>query len=117
METNKRKAAVEEGDEHNLAGEGGLASSVREPAAKRQKQTNNEDFQGQPAQEATKLTSESDRPHNTRSAPPAGPGLGQAVVATGRTPRKWTDEYFRNLYIKDPSFKYLGQKDPDFAPL
>ncbi|EGO58579.1 hypothetical protein NEUTE1DRAFT_144835 [Neurospora tetrasperma FGSC 2508] len=116
METNKRKAAVEEGDEHNLAGEGELNSPFREPEAKRQKQTNNEDLQGQPAQEATKPTSESDRPHNIRSVPPSGSGPGQAIVATGRTPRKWTDEYFRNLYTKDPSFKYLGQKDPDFAP-
>lgn len=117
METNKRKAAVEEGDEHSLAEERGLASPVREPEAKRQKQTNNEDPQGQPAHEATKPASESDRPHNTRSAPPSEPGPGQAVVATGGKPRKWTDEYFRKLYTKDPSFKYLGQKDPDFAPL
>ncbi|KHE84194.1 hypothetical protein GE21DRAFT_5238 [Neurospora crassa] len=117
METDKRKAVVKAGDEHNLAGEGELNSPVREPEAKRQKQTNSNDPQGQPAQEATKPIPESDRPHNIRSVPPSGSGtgLGQAVVATGRAPRKWTDEYFRNLYTKDPSFKYLGQQDLDFA--
>lgn len=114
METNKRKAADEEPDAVRPAEERQLTSPVREPEAKRRKQTNNDD--PQPAQEATtKPTPKSERPHNVRSAPSSGPG--QTGVTTGTAPRKWTEEYFRNLYIKDPSFKYLGLKDPDFAPL
>ncbi|WPJ62631.1 hypothetical protein SMAC4_09439 [Sordaria macrospora] len=107
METNKRKAADEEPDAVRPAEERQLTSPVREPEAKRQKQTNNDD--PQPAQEATTKPTP-----NVRSAPSSGPG--QTGVTTGTAPRKWTEEYFRNLYIKDPSFKYLGLKDPDFAP-
>ncbi|KAK3947897.1 DUF890 domain-protein [Pseudoneurospora amorphoporcata] len=112
---NKRKAPGDESDDAGRSAKEGaaLTSPVREPEAKRQKQADSPTAPAAPAQEATtKPGPESDRrrPHNDRAAVPiSGPGQG------GGAPRKWTDEYFRNLYTKDPSFKYLGQKDPEFA--
>ncbi|KAK1779767.1 DUF890 domain-containing protein-containing protein [Copromyces sp. CBS 386.78] len=123
---NKRKAPGDESDEEGAA----LTSPVRrEPEAKRQKQADSPSPAiapadpkpaAPPAQEATttKPGPESDRrPHNDRAAVPiSGPGQVGGGTGTGIKLRKWTDEYFRNLYTKDPSFKYLGQKDPEFAP-
>lgn len=117
MGINKRKAPEDESDAGRSAAEEALNSPVREPEAKRQKHSDSPAIAPADQQQpnATKPTPESDRPHNDRAAPISGPG--QAGAVTRNAPRKWTDGYFRELYTKDPSFKYLGQKDPDFAPL
>ncbi|KAK3338765.1 hypothetical protein B0H65DRAFT_474629 [Neurospora tetraspora] len=116
MGINKRKAPEDESDAGRSAAEEALNSPVREPEAKRQKHSDSPAIAPADQQQpnATKPTPESDRPHNDRAAPISGPG--QAGAVTRNAPRKWTDGYFRELYTKDPSFKYLGQKDPDFAP-
>ncbi|KAJ4359145.1 hypothetical protein N0V85_009474, partial [Neurospora sp. IMI 360204] len=108
MESNKRKAPENESD---TGTERALNSPVREPEPKRQKQA---DVPAVAPAHQQQPPTESDRPHNDRAAPISGPGHAGATSGSA-PPRKWTDEYFRNLYTKDPSFKYLGQKDPDFA--
>lgn len=117
--SNKRKVPEDE----RTAGEGALLNNpLGEPEPKRQKRADSPSPAIAPADQqqpnaTTKPTTESDKPHNVRSAPISGPGPGQAREVAPRKPRKWTAEYFQNLYTKDPSFKYLGQKDPEFAKL
>ncbi|KAK3399644.1 hypothetical protein B0T20DRAFT_166981 [Sordaria brevicollis] len=108
METNKRKAADEPTED------GALNSPIREPETKRQKTSDEAAIAPADPKPAHEAITESDRPHIVRDAPEAEPG--HTGVTTKIPLGKWPGpEYFKNLYTKDPSFKYLGQKDPDFA--